>query len=397
MATNFVKASYTEIIDLQTVNGKVSIVGIHTPTGTKPYNKLKGFFLNFRKYKYLGISKMIMAPAAELPVDPLGLTGVEGTTDLMDPRDMLNPILFHGCHGESMSEVIDRFYVNNGTGANALTRVTNPTAGFVSDSADKVDYVGPQQSGLMPPAEQTYYRLLTDPTWKKFGIQSPVVLKKLHPLTWRVNRTSPLLPTAFNPGNGQVLTSTGGVGNPVGGVGTSNTPFNLATNAPVESAGVDGSSGASVPVAQRPFVQEFTSGVSPLGWLPTTHFAYEPQSGDVLANCKPSITILPKLFMGMLVLPPAYNKEQFFRLSIRHNFAFRDFTASLGGMDPNVLLPDVGVDDATKAVLQNTYYNWIDYGTSDGKAKVTAQSVIDEGSTLDSFDAQSEVISDGVN
>ena len=88
--TNYVKATYTEIIDLQTVNGKCSIIGIHTPTGNGPYSKLRGFFTQFRKFKYLGIDRMVMAPAANLPVDPLGLTGVQGTTDLMDPRDTLN-------------------------------------------------------------------------------------------------------------------------------------------------------------------------------------------------------------------------------------------------------------------------------------------------------------------
>lgn len=62
MATNYAKASYTEVIDLQTTNGKTSIIGIHTPVGVKPYRRLYGFFNQFRKYRYRGISSLVMVP-----------------------------------------------------------------------------------------------------------------------------------------------------------------------------------------------------------------------------------------------------------------------------------------------------------------------------------------------
>lgn len=43
------------------------------------------------------------------------------------------------------------------------------------------------------------------------------------------------------------------------------------------------------------YVQEFTNGCARLGWLPTTTYI---QGSNV-----PQISALPKLFMGMLVLP----------------------------------------------------------------------------------------------
>lgn len=372
MATNYVRASYTEIIDLQTVNGQTSIVGIHTPTGKGPYEKLAGFFTNYRKYRYKGISKLMMVPAANLPVDPLGLTGVQGTTDLMDPRDALNPIMFHGCHGENMSNVIDNFYANHSVTAGTFGEM-NPTAGYISSSADKVD-----SSNAV--VDNNYYRFLTDPTWRKFGIQSGVNIRNLHPLTWRVARSVPLLPGDTPLANG-IIRGTGDGNNANVPTTTTLPAGNVATYPVGEIPAIQNIGGGSF---SRAFVQEFTNGVSRLGWLPTTTF------GNVTTG-EPSITVLPKLFMGMLVLPPAYNVEQFFRLSIRHVFEFKDFTMSLGLMGRQA----VSLAETPNVTEFTGYYNWIDY-TADG-AKVAQVSEYNEGTTLDCINAKSEVISDGVN
>lgn len=63
-STNFAKASYQEIYDVNTVSNKVSIIGIHTPVGAKPRQMLSGFFTQFRKYKYLGCSVVGTPPSA---------------------------------------------------------------------------------------------------------------------------------------------------------------------------------------------------------------------------------------------------------------------------------------------------------------------------------------------
>lgn len=374
MATNYVRCSYTEIIDLQTVNGQTSIIGIHTPTGKGPYEKMAGLFMNYRKYRYKGISRILMVPAAQLPVDPLGLTGVQGTTDLMDPRDSLNPVMFHGAHGENMSNVIDNFYANHGTGIDVSNGgPSNPSAGFVSTSADKVDTSNPV-------AENNYYRFLTDPKWRKFGIQSGVKLSHLTPLTWRLSRSMPLLPGYSDPEVGILRTgSDTGSGITDTAVVGANVPTYPSREVPaIQDVGGGGFS--------RAFVQEFTNGVSRLGWLPTTTYG----AG---ADARPTVTILPKLFMGILVLPPAYNVEQFFRLSIRHVFEFKDFTMSLGLMGrQSMIVPETpNISDFTG------YYNWIDY-TTDPTGKTIGQvSDYHEGTTLDCIGASSEVVSDGLN
>lgn len=377
--TNYVKATYTEIIDLQTVNGKCSIIGIHTPTGLGPYTKLKGFFTQFRKYKYVGIDSMVMCPAANLPVDPLGLTGVVGTTDLMDPRDALNPILFHGCHGESMSDVLNALFAKH-SAQSIVDRLANPTVGFESQSADKLDVDFDAAHPLIgvSSAEESYYRFLTDPKWRKFGIQSMLRLRKLHPLTWRLASTQPYLP------NDSVLT----VGNvndtdrntPISGDPASSV-VGIQPNAP------DYNGTGDVVQPHRMYMQQFTNGVAPLGWLPTTTLTNEITniSGTDIVNVHSEFVRLPKLFMGVLVLPPSYNVEQFFRLSIRHTFLFKDFTQSLTPLfDTNNPNQDLG--NGAKS-----YFNWIDYT---GNNKVVSVSPIDKGTTLDVLDGKSEVVSD---
>lgn len=380
MATNYARASYTEVIDLQTVNGKCSIVGIHTPTGRKPYEKLKGFFLQYKKYRYKGISKMVMCPAANLPVDPLGLTGVNGTTDLMDPRDALNPIMFHGCHGEAINQIVDRLYANNG--ASDATGIVNPSVGYLSSSADLKEFDLPSAStSPTPPAERAYYNFLTDPRWKKFGIQSMVKLQKLHPLVWKVARSMPMLPNSggtYDYGTGVIRSTADTVSN-----GVPNTTTVLGLSSPtypqneipsIPQAGTE--AGES---SVRAFVQEFTNGVTRMGWLPTTSFGREGLG----------ITVLPKIFMGVLVLPPAYNVEQFFRLSIRHVFEFAGFTTNQDSLMPTLTEPSTGFDAP--------YFNWINYTDAESGAKVEAVSNVDYGGTLDCLDASSTLISDGVN
>lgn len=104
-----------------------------------------------------------------------------------------------------------------------------------------------------------------------------------------------------------------------------------------------------------------------LGWLPTS-IATDQSSASAAR-----IATLPKLFMGVMILPPAYNVEQFFRMVITHSFSFKEFTSSLSLMDSAF---SVGASSTTANV---PYANWIDYGD-----------------TLDSIGAKSTVVSDGV-
>lgn len=369
MATNYANATYTEVIDLQTVADQQSIIGIHTPVGMSPYQRLRGFFQQFRKFKYNGIKSLVMIPAAQLPVDPLGLTGIVGTTDLMDPRDSLNPILFHGAHGENLTSILDEIY--------GLVSGVNPETGAVEPLAD--NNVAPSADEFSHPAQYDmaeYYAKLTDSSWKKFGIQQGVKLSNMRPLVHQVVQNMPTLPSF--PGddyssysqvayrgvfddmqvNGNEL-AFGGLATDYGKISEPVVPRGHSEVVPNFAGGVlSGITSAK---------QQFTNRMTTLGWLPTSY-------DNGLSPVGPQVTqtMLPRLFMGVLVLPPAYNVEQYFRMVITHSFSFKDFTSSLSLMDGNT----------NKTIANNSnipYVNWIDYGD-----------------TLDSIGAKSKTVSDGV-
>lgn len=391
MPTNYAKAKYTELIDLETINGLTNIIGIHTPVGQKPYQKLRGFFTQFRKYRYKGC-RITMVPAANLPIDPLGLTGVPGTTDLMDPRDVLNPILFHGAHGENLSIALNNIYnssfsITTGTGeAVALPAVVN--SGSLDEStSDSLGQIKVPTTGSF--IEQVYYQCLSDPKWRKFGSQSQIRINGLHPLTWRMSTSMPILPTygtnVSTQENGNLYKGQfSDTHNRNVQVGNGNTAgWTSEINEPGVTAYTVGNlDGTAVIGTQTIPNQVMTTGVSRLGWLPTWSMRYGASTA--------SITMLPKLYMGILILPPAYNIQQYYRASITHYFEFAGFTSSLGGMDPMAVAP------TPSYINTSTYFNWIDYGDArmsdtetDGSIKLTNGNAVDITGTVSE-------ISDGV-
>lgn len=377
MATNFAQATYTEVIDLQTTADQQSIIGIHTPTGISPYQRLKGFFTQFRKYRYNGIKSLVMVPAANLPVDPLGLTGIVGTTDLMDPRDTLNPILFHGCHGEYLDMILNQIYSQAPFVGPDNEPLTAPTDGSeTSPSADKYEVSNTAHL-------YSYYSKLTDSSWRKFGIQSGVKLTGLRPLVHTLVQNMPTLPSAAANGNAAGYYRNTGLfqgidagGNELApGTAVGNSPYNDAAS-PMRTIDSVYTYDGSSPSIQMAYKQQFTNRMTSLGWLPTVTLQ-NPVDGSA-----GGITMLPKCFMGVLVMPPAYNVEQFFRMVITHSFSFKDFTSSLDAMDYFSFKPSLDQDDALP------YRNWIDYGSEGSK--------VAEGTTLDMIGGKSEVVSDGV-
>lgn len=377
--TKHINVSYTEIIDLQTVAGKTSIIGFHTPIGVNPVRRLRGLYASFRFQRYNGCS-VTMVPAANLPIDPLGLTGVVGTTDLMDPRDALNPIITHGCHGEHLGRILDNIYsegvTNFGlTGTDTTSSaLTSDFAEENSDSANKLEIPNATDDAL-----SRYYQCLTDVKWKKHSIQSPLSWR-LRPLVNRVAMTNPLVPyndynidggvypgKVISPAAGDADVSAVSTGYP----GMVTPEGHVIAHAP-ETPLYNGTAVQNDDFGIVP--QLFTNGVTRMSWLPTTRLT---SSGDT------RWVTLPKQFMGVMILPPSYNVEQFFRLSIRHSYSFMDFTTSLGSAEIGEGLPGNNT---------NSYFNWVDY---DVTTKETPYKYV-EASSMDMIDASADVIADGV-
>lgn len=310
MATRKVYASYQEIIDLNTIGDTISVIGIHTPTGDTPHKMFPGFFQQYRKWKYLGCS-VVGRNAAQLPVDPLGVgyDAGAGNENVMDPRDAFDPIMFHGCHGEDMGQILNKLYY----GAE-ISNLTDSLTGFIQDQQAITD------SGRADVTEGLYYKALTDRSWRKFGIQSGFILKRLHPLVYNMVTNHQIGPSIKN-GGVQIVN---GVPTVVGGV-------------PEET--VNG-------VSLGGDFQIMTNRLQSLGWM-DTRVPFIGSGEDVPAvtedyqawidflNSTKNYATMPKLFMGVLLLPMSRRVQQFLRIVITHRFVFAGFRGA--SMNDNIL------------------------------------------------------------
>lgn len=343
MTTQYARASYQEIIDLHTMTDKVSVLGIHTPVSDAPYTFLQGFFDSFQKYHYDGCS-MSLVPSARLPAD-ISQVSYEAGDIPIDPRDLLNPILWHGAHGESLGAVLNQFY-------SGLPSNSDVDRAF-SDSVDKSE-VSQSQLGNDVIWQSLYYRALTDNTWRKAHPQQGLRLNALHPLVYGVGTNAQYLnsqygnlnPTVPRRGNVPVnpddagLSSLGTSG--MFGVGGANNNLQMSAQ-----QGFQTTQGTSVFIGpDRSGVQLFSERLHGLGWL-DTRVRVLPSSGlgtttvettgteltDRLAieslyqqvEGLEKINYLPRLFMGVVLLPPAYKAKQYYRLILNHRFSFRKF------------------------------------------------------------------------
>nr|WCR62200.1 MAG: capsid protein [Smacoviridae sp.] len=360
MATNYVTAKYQEIYDLGTRAGQTTILGIHTPDDGNVYNMLSGFFDQFRKYRYKGCS-VTMVPAAQLPADPLQVSFEAGALTC-DPRDLLNPILFHGCHGEELNEILDNIYYKGSNSTGSVHELPTNTA----------------------VAESSYYAALSDPSFRKFGIQqgAKVSLKPMvHPLavTQPIEHSDSNYMYAYQDTIGGNQTTISGT---VNGLKTGNiTQFNTTDNEEKDGflnardaikLQVAGSGVPSGTLYVSPTKTIFSNGLKSLGWLPTWHFV--PYSGLNISGFAGSrvsefnieTTRLPLLYMGLFILPPSYTQEMYFRLIITHYFEFKDFSTCL-------TRHSVDSDNPDRMVYTET----IPEPTSGGKSSASSLTVVD--------------------
>lgn len=283
MTTNYAKAKYQEIYDINTVSESVSVIGIHTPTGSKPRAMLSGFFTQFRKFKYSGCS-LVATPAARLPLDIMNVA-LESGQQGANPKDVFNPILVRGCHGDNLNAALNSIYKGSfqdegsSIGKDDFGNSVVPTSGITW--------------------EQMYYRMLQDPSFKKFSMSSGIKIAGLHPLVYNVATQHQII----------------NVGDSVPGqitVGSDQDGELGFVNATTYRAG--GSD-----VYQYP--QFMTNRLQSLGWLDTKQMMGTDNA--------PGFTSLPKIFMAAIVMPPAYRVSTAMRFVVTHYFEFKEFNTSL--------------------------------------------------------------------
>lgn len=348
MTTQYATASYQEIIDLHTETDKVSVIGIHTPVTETPYDMLQPFFDAFQKYHYNGCS-LVMVPAARLPADPSQVSYGAGEPPI-DPRDLLNPIMWHGCHGESLGSVLNQFYAASSGSTDVYKRM--------SDSVD-YDEKSTLQLGDVGVFESLYYRALVDKTWLKAHPQKGFRKSGLRPLVYEVSTDRQYLPNRSGVQSPQIPSADINAGDPSLNDGLSGNSakgvlgysMSSSTLGALGSLGFQNTppSGTGEVTVNLPYVRDgsfFTSRVHGLGWLDTRQRVFNPGSSGVTSDALTGsdeadagiiesmyinaesfgrINYLPRLFMGMILMPPAYKTEQYFRIILNHSFSFKKY------------------------------------------------------------------------
>lgn len=321
MSTNFAKAKYQEIYDIQTVSNKVSIIAIHTPTGSKPRQMLSGFFTQFRKYKYDGCS-VVGTPAQRLGLTTPQLSTAAGDS-MVNPKDVFNPALVRGCHGDNLSAALNSIYKGSfqmegsSIGKDEFVQTVVPADGLTW--------------------EQMYYRMLQDPSFKKFSLNSGIKLSGLHPMVYNLASQHQILPNEASASVGKLVS--------LGAQPNDFVAFDPNTRGQV-SDGIGGKADV--------FPQLMTNRLQSLGWMDTRQVLNSYLDAKAV-RIDPGFTVLPKIFMSLIVLPPALseNVRTSMRFVVTHYFSFKEFNTSL--------------------TLQGAseYYDWLVNASKSGSANET--------------------------
>lgn len=334
MSTNYARAKYQEIYDVNTKSNEVSLIGIHTPIGAKPRQMLSGFFTQFRKYKYSGCS-VVATPSARLPLSLAQLT-VEAGTSGINPKDVWNPILVRGCHGDNLNSALNSIY--KGSFQNEGSALGKDSFGTSVVPAGGLTW------------EQMYYRMLQDPSFKKFSMSSGIKLTGLHPMVYNVASDKQILPNESHLATGAGAQDTA-------------SPYIIGMNGQTRGDVAKGNATSDVI-----FPNFMTNRLQKLGWMDTRQILNGSYPGT--KNVSPGYTTIPKIFMACIVLPMAKSAETVtsMRFIVTHYFEFKEFNTSLT------------LEGASE------YYDWLE-NVSEKK-----NDTIDTNGETDSV----EIISDGV-
>lgn len=297
MATNYARASYTEIYDIQTSPNAPTVLGVHTPEIELPFKMLGGFFRQFAKFRYAGCD-ISFVPVATLPLDPLQVGTEAGKTA---PQDVVNPIIHKAFMGESLGSFFDTYF----------PQFTDVIFGNPDLPIPSVDVSSENTTAMATAFESVYYQALSDQRFFKSGVQVGFKRDGLVPLVRRVNSNMQFGPYA----NRDVLDASR-LPSDVTEVDVTNIG-NIALN----NQELDRSKSMdfySTPPAL------FSSGAYPLDWLDTLTKVGLGGSDNVPALSQ-GYAWLPKLYMYFIMLPPSINTVMYFRMVIRHRFEFKEF------------------------------------------------------------------------
>lgn len=282
MVNNTVHAMYAETYDLNTAVGELSVLGIHTPQSDNLKKIFHGFFENYRKFRILGCNlKMVCASQQSLDPSQMGLEAGQ-----VDPRDILNPILFKAVTGEGMNTILDLAY-------NPNTQVSGSSLSqTITKNSDALN---------------AYYGFLADESFRKSHPQRGLEVSHLVPMVHKVVTTQPFKYTGTIT---EPLIAPSSLNDVVANFGSAGNAVNTAS--------------PQQPIQDGQNVSVFVSnGVTPMPWLDTA--VPSDNTGSIDPATYELITKVPRVFMGAIILPPAILQRLFFRMTIVWHIEFRDF------------------------------------------------------------------------
>lgn len=302
MVNNVVNATYVETYDLKTTIGKITIMGIHTPTALSLKKMYKGFFEQYKKIKINSCDIVgVCASTQSLTPNEVGMEA--GKTS---PREVLDPILFKATTGENLNLLLDQIYGNTGNDFGSVHRIESAT------DADR------------------YYAMLADDTFRKFHPQGGVRVSSLRPFVHKVATTQPFKwevgPTANRP--------------------------RIGSNFVQDFAGSDGTANS----ANNPSVF-ISNGLESMPWIETTYEGTEDIIDGEGSTENVLSTVLaaniPRVYCGVLILPPAEYTSLYFRFQVRWHVSFKDFRPAyeIGPLGAAVGETDIGFSSS------NLYFN----------------------------------------
>lgn len=282
-----------ETYDLSTAPGRLGLIGIHTP-GSAIIRKLyPGLWLNYNKVK-VNSCNVALACASLLPADPLQI-GVE-TGDIA-PQDLFNPILYRACSTDSFNTILNRMYGSD--------NLFNLQDGSIAFPANGPGDPFPSISDTL--SEDVYYGLLSESGWKKAMPQSGLQMRNLVPLVYNV----------------------------ISNYGNAARPKGPSDNADIDQwalvPNAQGSSTSSVKLATI-----FRGHSFPMPALPTARGMVMGQASYVDSTTTQAgidnswyfpyfpPTLIPKTYVGCVIIPPSKLHKLYFRMSISWTVSFFD-------------------------------------------------------------------------
>lgn len=282
-----------ETYDLSTAPGRLGLIGIHTP-GSAIIRKLyPGLWLNYNKVK-VNSCNVALACASLLPADPLQI-GVE-TGDIA-PQDLFNPILYRACSTDSFNTILNRMY-----GSDNLFSLQDGSIAFPSNGPGD-----PFPSITDTLSEDVYYGLLSESGWKKAMPQSGLQMRNLVPLVYNVISNYGNAARSKGPTQNADSDQWAFVPN---ASGTETSSIKLATIY----------RGHSFPMPALPTARGMVQGQA--SYVDSTSTQAGVDNSWYFPYFPP--TLIPKTYVGCVIIPPSKLHKLYFRMSISWSISFFD-------------------------------------------------------------------------